>query len=274
MREVFLAGACRTAIGKFGGSLSTVPAAELGATVIKNALAKTGISASEVDEIILGCVLQAGLGQNVARQAALQADIPNHVPAQTLNVVCGSGLQSVNLAAALIQSGQADIVIAGGTENMSAAPYALEKARNGYRMNDGILKDLMVKDALWDAVNDYHMGITAENVAKKFGITREEQDAFAVASQNKCEAAVNNGLFADEIVPIEIKTKKETIVFDKDEFPRQGVTIESINHLHPAFLADGTVTAANSSGINDGAAAVVLISREKAEELGVVPMAK
>lgn len=273
-REVVLAGACRTAIGKMGGALSEVPAADLGAVVIKAALERAGIKPELVDEVIMGTVIQAGLGQNVARQAAVKAGLLVEVPAQTLNIVCGSGLKSVNLAAMMVGSGEADIIVAGGMENMSMAPYALNKARFGYRMNNGTLIDTLVNDALWDAFEDYHMGITAENVAKQYGITREMQDEFAAASQQKCEAAMNNGVFDHEIVPVPVKVKKETVMFDKDEYPRSGVTREGLSGLRPAFQKDGTVTAANASGINDGAAAVIVMSLDKAKELGITPMAK
>lgn len=219
-------------------------------------------------------MLQAAQGQNVARQAALKAGLPIEVPAQTLNIVCGSGLKCVNLAAAMIASGEADIIVAGGMENMSATPFALDKARYGYRMNDGKLIDCMIKDSLWDAFNNYHMGITAENVAEKYGVTREMQDEFAASSQQKCEAARKAGRFKDEIVPVPIKVKKETVLFDTDEFPRDGVTAEGIAKLRPAFKEGGTVTAANASGINDGAAAIVVMSADKAKELGIKPMAK
>ncbi|HMM30958.1 MAG TPA: acetyl-CoA C-acetyltransferase [Clostridia bacterium] len=273
-KEIVLAGACRTALGKFGGTLAEVPAAELGAVVIREAINRAGIKPNEVDEVYMGCVLQAGLGQNVARQAAIKAGLPVEVPATTVNNVCGSGLKCVGLAAALIAAGDADIVVAGGTENMSLAPYVLQQARFGYRMNDGKVVDTMVKDGLWDAFNNYHMGITAENVAKEYNVTRERQDEFAAKSQQKCEAAQNAGKFNEEIVPVLIKTKKETIEFNKDEFPRAGITAEGLLKLKPAFVSDGTVTAANASGINDGAAAVVVMSAEKARELGVKPLAK
>lgn len=273
-KEIVLAGACRTAIGKMGGSLTGVPAAQLGAIVIKEALNRAGVKPEQVDEVFMGCVLQAAQGQNVARQAALKAGLPIEVPAQTLNIVCGSGLKCVNLAAAMIASGEADIIVAGGMENMSATPFALDKARYGYRMNDGKLIDCMIKDSLWDAFNNYHMGITAENVAEKYGVTREIQDEFAASSQQKCEAARKAGRFKDEIVPVPIKVKKETVLFDTDEFPRDGVTAEGIAKLRPAFKEGGTVTAANASGINDGAAAIVVMSADKAKELGIKPMAK
>lgn len=272
-RKVVLAGACRTAIGTMGGTLSTTPAVDLGAIVIKNALERAGVPADQVDHVYMGCVIQAGLGQNVARQASIKAGLPIEAPAVTINVVCGSGLNCVNLAAQMIQAGDADIVVAGGMENMSMAPYALKQARYGYRMGHAQAIDTMINDALWDAFNDYHMGITAENVCEKYGITREELDEFAANSQQKCEKAREEGKFKDEIVPVEIKKKKETVVFDTDEGPRAGVTAESLARLRPAFKKDGIVTAGNSSGINDGAAAIVVMSEEKAKELGVKPMA-
>lgn len=272
-RKVVIAGACRTAIGTMGGSLSTTPAVDLGAIVIKNALERAGVPADQVDHVYMGCVIQAGLGQNVARQASIKAGLPIEAPAVTINVVCGSGLNCVNLAAQMIQCGDADIVVAGGMENMSMAPYALKQARYGYRMGHAQAIDTMINDALWDAFNDYHMGITAENVCEKYGITREELDAFSANSQQKCEKARAEGKFKDEIVPVEIKKKKETVVFDTDEGPRAGITAEGLAKLRPAFKKDGIVTAGNSSGINDGAAAVVVMSEEKAKELGVKPMA-
>ena len=272
-KKIVLAGACRTAIGTMGGTLSTTSSQELGATVIRDALGRTGIKPEQVDFVYMGCVLQAGLGQNVARQASLKAGIPVEIPAVTINVVCGSGLDSVNLAAQMIQCGDADIVVAGGTENMSLAPYLLKNARYGYRMNNGQLIDSMVNDALWDAFHDYHMGITAENVAERWGLTREELDRFAVHSQQKACDAIKTGRFKNEIVPVEIKKKEGTIVFDVDEGPRPGTTVEGIARLRPAFKPDGVVTAANASSINDGAAAVVVMSEEKAKELGVKPMA-
>lgn len=271
-RKVVLAGAVRTAVGKMGGTLSTVPAAKLGSIVIKEALNRTGIDPALVDEVIMGCVIQAGLGQNVARQASVGAGLPVEVPAVTVNVVCGSGLNCVNMAADMIRSGDADIVVAGGMENMSLAPYAAMNARFGYRMNNGALVDTMVNDALWDAFNNYHMGITAENVAERWGLTREELDAFALQSQNRAMKAVEEGHFKDEIVPVEVKQKKQTIVFDTDEGPRQS-SMEALAKLRPAFKSDGVVTAGNASGINDGAAAIVVMSEEKAKELGVKPMA-
>ena len=272
-KKVVLAGACRTAIGTMGGQLSTVPAAELGSIVIKEALKRAGVAPEQVDQVYMGCVIQAGQGQNVARQATLKAGLPIEVPAVTMNVVCGSGLNCVNQAAQMIMAGDADIVVAGGMENMSMAPYALKQARFGYRMGNNTVVDTMVNDALWDAFNNYHMGITAENVAEKYGITREELDKFAAWSQQKCEAAMKAGKFKDEIVPVEVKKKKETVVVDTDEGPRPGTTAEGIAKLRPAFKPDGIVTAANSSGINDGAAAIVVMSEEKAKELGVTPMA-
>ncbi len=272
-RKVVIAGACRTAIGTMGGSLSTTPAVDLGAIVIKNALERAGVPADQVDHVYMGCVIQAGLGQNVARQASIKAGLPIEAPAVTINVVCGSGLNCVNLAAQMVQCGDADIVVAGGMENMSMAPYALKQARYGYRMGHAQAIDTMINDALWDAFNDYHMGITAENVCEKYGITREELDEFAANSQQKCEKARAEGKFKDEIVPVEIKKKKETVVFDTDEGPRAGITAEGLAKLRPAFKKDGIVTAGNSSGINDGAAAVVVMSEEKAKELGVKPMA-
>lgn len=271
-KKVVLAGACRTAIGSFGGSLSTVPAPELGAIVIKAALERAGVKPEQVDEVLMGCVIQASQGQNVGRQASLKAGLPVSVPAQTINVVCGSGLNAVNMAAEKIIAGGADIMVAGGMENMSMAPFALEKARYGYRMNHGKLIDTMIKDALWDVYNDYHMIQTADNVAEQWKITREMVDEFAVGSQNKAEAAQKADRFKEEIVPVEIKVKKETKVFDKDEFPKAGVTMESVSKLKN-INEGGVTTAANASGINDGAAAIVVMSEEKAKELGVKPMA-
>ena len=273
-KEIVLVGACRTAIGKMGGALSTVPAEQLGAIVMKEAMNRAGIAPEQIDEVLFGNVLTAAMGQNPARQAAVHAGIPYSVPALTLNNVCGSGLKTVNMAAALIEAGEAEIVMAGGMENMSMAPYALTKARFGYRMNNSTLVDTMVNDALWDIFNNYHMGITAENVAEEYGITREMQDEFAAQSQQKCEAARKAGKFEAEIVGVPVKMKKETVIVDKDEGPRDGVTKESISKLRPAFRADGTVTAANASGINDGAAAVIVMSADKAKELGVKPMAR
>ena len=272
-KKIVLAGACRTAIGVMGGTLSTTPATDLGSIVIKEALNRAGVPADQVDQVYMGCVIQAGQGQNVARQASIKAGLPIETPAVTINVVCGSGLNCVNMAAEMIAAGDADIVVAGGMENMSMAPYAVMQGRYGYRMNDGKLVDTMVHDALWDAFNDYHMGITAENICEKWGLTREELDKFAATSQQKAVAAQESGAFDKEIVPVEVKKKKETIVFTKDEGPRPGTTAEGIAKLRPAFKKDGIVTAANSSGINDGAAAIVVMSEEKAKELGVKPMA-
>ncbi|MBD5482762.1 MAG: acetyl-CoA C-acetyltransferase [Lachnospiraceae bacterium] len=272
-KKIVLAGACRTAIGTMGGALSTTPAPVLGSIVIKEALNRAGVPADAVDHVYMGCVIQAGLGQNVARQASIKAGLPVTTPAVTVNVVCGSGLNCVNMAAQMIAAGDADIVVAGGMENMSMAPYAVMQGRYGYRMNNGKLVDTMVNDALWDAFNDYHMGITAENVAEQYGLTREQLDEFAAWSQQKCEKAMAEGKFKDEIVPVEVKKKKETVIVDTDEGPRAGVTKDSIAKLRGAFKPDGIVTAANASGINDGAAAIVVMSEEKAKELGVKPMA-
>ena len=272
-KKVVIASACRTPIGKFGGTLSDVGAAELGSIVIKEAVARAGIKPEDVDHVYMGCVIQAGLGQNVARQASLNAGLPIETPAVTINVVCGSGLNAVNMAAQMIQSGAADVVVAGGTENMDAAPYALLKGRYGYRMGKADLVDTMVNDALWDAFNDYHMGITAENVAEQWGLTREQLDEFAATSQQRACAAIAAGAFKDEIVPVTIKTRKGEIVFDTDEGVREGVTAESLAGLRPAFKKDGMVTAGNASSINDGAAALVVMSEEKAAELGVTPLA-
>ena len=271
-KKIVLAGACRTAIGTMGGSLSTTPAVQLGSIVIKEALKRAGVPAEKVDHVYMGCVIQAGLGQNVARQASIGAGLPVEVPAVTVNVVCGSGLNCVNMAAQMIEAGDADIVVAGGMENMSMAPFALEKARYGYRMGNSTLVDTMIKDALWDAFNDYHMIKTADNVAEQWKLTREELDEFAVNSQNKACKAIEAGAFKDEIVPVEIKKKKETVIFDTDEGPRPGTTMEGLAKLK-ALYPDGVVTAGNASGINDGAAALVVMSEEKAKELGVKPLA-
>lgn len=274
MKKIVLAGACRTAIGTMGGELSTVPAAELGSIVIKDALKRAGVKPEQVDHVYMGCVIQAGLGQNVARQASLKAGLPVTTPAVTVNVVCGSGLNCVNMAAQMIEAGDADIVVAGGMENMSLAPYAMMKGRYGYRMGNATMVDTMVNDALWDAFNNYHMGITAENVAEQWHLTREQLDEFAAASQQKASKAIADGKFKDEIVPVEVKMKKEVKIVDTDEGPRPGTTAESLARLKPAFKKDGgIVTAGNSSGINDGAAAIVVMSEEKAKELGVKPMA-
>ena len=274
-RNVVIASACRTAIGKMGGSLANVPVADLGTVVIKEAIKRAGIKPEDVDRVYMGCVLQAAQGQNVARQAALNAGLPVEVPALTLNVLCGSGLECVNQAAMMIENGDAEIVIAGGMENMSSAPYALKNARYGYRMGDGKLIDTMISDALTDAFNNYHMGITAENVAEQWKLTREELDAFAANSQAKACEALKKNVFEDEIVPVEIKSKKETIEFKVDEGPREGTTVESLAKLRPAFKPDGgVVTAGNASTINDGAAALVVMSEDKAKELGIKPLAR
>ncbi|SHE81399.1 acetyl-CoA C-acetyltransferase [Clostridium fallax] len=275
MREVVIASAVRTAIGSFGGALKNVPAVDLGATVIKEAVKRAGVKPGEVEEVIMGNVIQAGLGQNTARQSAVKAGLPVEIPAMTLNKVCGSGLRAVSLAAQEIKAGDADIIIAGGMESMSQAPYALNGARWGQRMGDGKMVDTMIKDALWDAFNDYHMGMTAENIAERWNLTREDQDKFAASSQQKAEKAIKEGRFKEEIVPVVIPQRKgDPIVFDTDEFPRFGTTEEKLAKLRPAFKKDGTVTAGNASGINDGAAAFVIMSAEKAKELGIKPLAK
>ena len=274
MREVVIVSAARTPIGSFGGSLKGVPTRKLGAIAIKGAVERAGIKPEMVDEVIMGAVLQGALGQNVARQMTLDAGLPIETPAMTINKVCGSGLRAVELAAQIIKAGDAEIVVAGGAENMSATAYAMPAARWGARMNNTQMVDMMVNDGLWDAFNGYHMGITAENVAEQWGLTREQLDVFAEASQKKAEAAQKAGAFKDEIVPVEVKKKKETVIVDTDEGPRHGTTVETLAKLKPAFKKDGgKVTAGNSSGINDGAAAVVVMSEEKAKELGVKPMA-
>ena len=272
-RKVVLAGACRTAIGVMGGQFANTSAVELGTIVIKEALKRAGVSPDQVDEVYMGNVIQAGNGQNPARQAAVYAGIPNEVPATTINVLCGSGLHCVNLAAKLIAAGDADIIVAGGMENMTMAPYMLRNGRYGYRMGNATIEDAMIKDGLTDAFHNYHMGITAENIREQWGLTREELDEFAAWSQNKCEKAMAEGKFKDEIVPVEVKKKKETILVDTDEGPRKGITKEGLAKLRPAFKKDGMVTAGNASGINDGAAALIVMSEEKAKELGVTPMA-
>ena len=271
-RKVVLAGACRTAIGVMGGQFANTSAVELGTIVIKEALKRAGVSPDQVDEVYMGNVIQAGNGQNPARQAAVYAGIPNEVPA-TINVLCGSGLHCVNLAAKLIAAGDADIIVAGGMENMTMAPYMLRNGRYGYRMGNATIEDAMIKDGLTDAFHNYHMGITAVNICEQWGLTREELDEFAAWSQNKCEKAMAEGKFKDEIVPVEVKKKKETILVDTDEGPRKGITKEGLARLRPAFKKDGMVTAGNASGINDGAAALIVMSEEKAKELGVTPMA-
>jgi acetyl-CoA C-acetyltransferase len=272
-RKIVLAGACRTAIGKFGGTLSNVPLVDIGTTVVKESMKRAGIQPDQVDEVILGCVYQAGVGQNIARQVSVYSGIPISVPAFTLNNMCGSGLKSINVAAAMILAGEADVIIAGGVENMSSTPYLLKNARFGYRMRDGKLIDSLIYDGLEDTFHHYHMGITAENVAEKYGITRQMQDEYGVMSQNRAEKAIKEGKFKDEIVPMEVKLKKQTVTFDTDEDVRFGTTMESLAKLKPAFKPDGTVTAGNASGINDGGSAVVVMSEEKAKELGVKPLA-
>lgn len=276
--KVFILGACRTPIGKMGGTLSSVSAVDLGSIVIREAVNRASIDPGQVDHVYMGCVIQAALGQNVARQAALKAGIPIEAPAQTINVVCGSGLDAVNSAARLIQSGDADIVIAGGMENMSQAPFAVKEGRFGYKMGSPMvntpLVDTMVNDALWDAVNGYHMGITAENIAEKWELTKRELDEFALSSQMKAAEAIKAGRFGEEIVPIKIKEKTGEITVDADEQPRPHISPEKLSCLKPAFKPDGIVTAGNSSGINDGAAAVVLVSEKKVKELNLSPQAE
>ena len=275
MREVVIVGAARTAIGKFGGTLKDVPTRKLGAVCIEEALNRAGVAKEDVDEVIMGCVLQAGLGQNVARQMMLDAGLPVEVPCFTINKVCGSGLRAVELAAQIIKAGDADIIVAGGAENMSSAPYAVPNARWGARMFDSKMVDVMVNDGLWDIFNNYHMGMTAENVAEQWGLTREELDEFSVISQQRAEKAVDSGVFDDEIVPVTIPQRKgDPIVFARDEHLTRGSTMEKVAKLKPAFKRDGgVVTAANASGINDSGAAVVVMSKEKADELGIKPMA-
>ncbi|AOJ31667.1 acetyl-CoA C-acetyltransferase [Burkholderia metallica] len=275
MTDVVIVSAARTAVGKFGGSLAKIAAPELGATVIRAVLERAGVKPDQVSEVIMGQVLTAGSGQNPARQSLIKAGLPNAVPGMTINKVCGSGLKAVMLAANAIVAGDADIVIAGGQENMSASPHVLPGSRDGFRMGDAKLVDTMIVDGLWDVYNQYHMGITAENVAKEYGITREEQDAFAALSQNKAEAAQKAGRFNDEIVPVSIPQRKgEPLQFATDEFVRHGVTAESLAGLKPAFSKDGSVTAANASGLNDGAAAVLVMSAQKAAALGLTPLAR
>jgi acetyl-CoA C-acetyltransferase len=274
MEDIFIVGAARTPIGKFGGTLAKTPASELGALVIRKVLERAGVPAEQVSEVILGQVLTAGVGQNPARQAAMKAGIPHQVPSMTINQVCGSGLQAAMLGAQAIANGDSDIVIAGGQESMSLAPHALNGSRDGFRMGDAKLVDTMIVDGLWDVFNQYHMGITAENVAKEYAVTREEQDAFAAASQNKTEAAQKAGRFADEIVTVEVPSRKGPVLFKDDEYPRHGTTVDSLKALKPAFDKNGSVTAGNASGINDGAAAVVLCSSRKVKELGLKPLAR
>ncbi|MFJ7972713.1 acetyl-CoA C-acetyltransferase [Psychrobacillus sp. NPDC096389] len=272
--EVVIVSAVRTAIGSFQGSLKDVPATKLGAIVIKEALHRAGVKGEQVDEVIMGNVLQAGLGQNPARQASMQAGLPQEVSAMTINKVCGSGLKSVHLAAQAIVAGDAEIIVAGGFENMSQSPYLLKNARDGYRIGDQKVVDSMILDGLWCAFNDYHMGLTAENLCDRYGITREEQDEFAARSQASAVAAIETNRFAHEIVAVEIPQRKgEPIIFNRDEFPRASSTEEKLASLRPAFKKDGSVTAGNASGINDGAAAVVVMSKRKAEELGIKPLA-
>jgi acetyl-CoA C-acetyltransferase len=273
MNEVVITAAARTAVGKFNGSIARVPASELGAQVIKALLARSGVAAEQISEVIMGQVLTAGVGQNPARQALIRAGLPDSVPGMTIGKVCGSGLKATHLAAQAIRCGDADIVIAGGQENMSASPHVLQGSRDGFRMGDAKLVDSMIVDGLWDVYNNYHMGTTAENVARKYGISRREQDEFAALSQQKAEAAQKAGRFKDEIVPVEIASRKATTVFDADEYIRPGTTAEALGELKPAFSKDGTVTAGNASGINDGAAAVMMMSARKAAELGLKPLA-
>ncbi|MFC5428125.1 acetyl-CoA C-acetyltransferase [Paraburkholderia denitrificans] len=275
MTDIVIVSAARTAVGKFGGTLAKIAAPDLGAVVIKAALERAGIKPEQVSEVIMGQVLTAASGQNVARQASLKAGLPSAIPAMTINKVCGSGLRAVMLAANAIIAGEAEIIVAGGQENMSAAPHVLPGSRDGFRMGDAKLIDSMIVDGLWDVYNQYHMGVTAENVAHEYGITREEQDAFAALSQNKAEAAQKAGRFDAEIVPVEIPQRKgEPLLFKTDEFVRHGVTAEALAGLKPAFQKEGTVTAANASGLNDGAAAVIVMSAKKAEALGLKPLAR
>ncbi|MGK5029159.1 acetyl-CoA C-acetyltransferase [Janthinobacterium sp. DSP2-3-3] len=274
MDDVVIVAAGRTAVGKFGGSLAKIPASELGAHVIKGLLAQTGIDPNLIGEAILGQVLTAAVGQNAARQAVIKAGLPSSIPAFTINKVCGSGLKATHLAAQAIKCGDANIIIAGGQENMSASPHAMNGSRDGFRMGDFKMIDTMIVDGLWDVYNQYHMGITAENVAKKYEVTRAEQDEFALQSQLKAEAAQKAGKFKDEILPLEIANKKGTVVFDSDEYIKPGSTLESLTGLRPAFAKDGTVTAGNASGLNDGAAAVIMMSASQAKELGLKPLAR
>lgn len=274
MEDVVIVAAGRTAVGKFGGALAKVPAAELGAHVIKTLLARIGLDGAAVSEVIMGQVLTAGVGQNPARQALIKAGLPDMVPGFTINKVCGSGLKATHLAAQAIKCGDAEIIIAGGQENMSAAPHVLNGSRDGFRMGEIKMADTMIVDGLWDAFNQYHMGTTAENVAKKYEVTRAAQDEFALQSQLKAEAAQKAGKFKEEIIPYEIVGKKGTVVFDTDEYPKHGSTLESLAALRPAFAKDGTVTAGNASGLNDGAAAVIMMSASKAKALGLTPLAR
>jgi acetyl-CoA C-acetyltransferase len=273
MEDIVIVAAARTAVGKFGGAFNATPAPELGAAVVKSLLEQTKVDGSHISEVIMGQVLTAGSGQNPARQTVIKSGLPEAVPGLTINKVCGSGLKAVMLGAQSIQCGDAEIVIAGGQENMSMSPHVLSGSRDGFRMGDAKLKDTMITDGLWDAYNNFHMGTTAENLAKKYDISREEQDEFACASQNKAEEAQKNGKFKDEIVPFTIKTRKGDITVDTDEYPRHGATVESLAGLRPAFDKEGSVTAGNASGINDGAAAVMLMTKSKAQSLGLTPMA-
>lgn len=278
MKKIYILGACRTPIGKLGGTLSEISAVDMGALVIGEAIKRAGVSVDAVEHVYMGCVIQAGLGQNVARQASLKAGLPYHTTAETVNVVCGSSLSCVNSAARLIQCGDADVVVAGGMESMSRAPFAMMKARYGYRMGSPMVRsdivDTMVNDALWDAINNYHMGVTAENLAKQWHITRETMDAFALKSQQKAYAAISSGKFKDEIIPVKIKTKSNEMLINKDESPRPETTMEGLSKLQAVFVEEGYVTAGNSSGISDGAAAVVLASEDKMNALGLEPMAE
>ncbi|MEA3194519.1 MAG: acetyl-CoA C-acetyltransferase [Betaproteobacteria bacterium] len=274
MEDIYIVGAARTAIGKFGGTLARTPASDLGAIVIRDVLRRAGVAPEQVSEVILGQVLTAGIGQNGARQAAMKAGIPHMVPSMTINKVCGSGLQAAMLGAQAIANGDSDVVVAGGQESMSLSPHAMMGSRDGYRMGDAKLVDTMIVDGLWDVFNQYHMGVTAENVAKEYAVTRDEQDEFAVKSQNKAEAAQKAGRFADEIVTVEIASRKGPVIFKDDEYPRHGATMEVMKALKPAFDKNGSVTAGNASGINDGAAAVVLCNARKLKELGLKPIAK
>ena len=274
MNDVVITAALRSAVGKFGGSIAKVPAADLGAQIIRALLSRTDVKPAQISEVILGQVLTAGVGQNPARQALIRSGIPDMVPAMTVGKVCGSGLKAVHLAAQAIKCGDADIIIAGGQENMSASPHVLQGSRDGFRMGDAKLIDSMIVDGLWDAYNNYHMGTTAENVAKQFDVSRRDQDEFAAASQQKAEAAQKAGKFKAEIAAIEIVSKKGTAVFDSDEYIRYGATAAALGELKPAFSKDGTVTAGNASGINDGAAAVMMMSERRASELGLKPLAR
>jgi acetyl-CoA C-acetyltransferase len=275
MKEVVIVNAVRTPVGAFGRSLRDISAVDLGVTAVKELIKRTGINPAEVDELIFGCVLQGGQGQNVARQILIKSGIPHDVPAMTVNKVCASGLRSVSMAAQCIKAGDGDMIIAGGTENMSAAPYAMNRARWGARMNDDTLVDLMIHDGLWEIFNGYHMGVTAENVAEQFGVSREDQDAYGAMSQQRAEKAIAEGRFKDEIVPVVVPQRKgDPKIFDTDEHPRAGTTVESMAKLRPAFKKDGTVTAGNASGINDGAGAVLVMSADKAAEKGLKPMAR